>query len=233
MKKLVLAMVFVLLSALFIAFNYLLWDRESREKELRDLEVVNATNNSSINAQTRQIDRLEKEITSLNNKIDQLELDKEQLGRDKSDLTTEKTESEIVMQQKIIFINALKQAVDIKTFSEPVTKWANALNQGKYEEAYELEYAAVPLADRDISLSEYKAKMKKNLHKIEIAEIKLDGLKGSDTGEIFLKVKLAAKLAPGADKTGGDFTEGINEKAFKIDYSADKKTFIIASISSK
>lgn len=230
MKKLILGMVFVLLTALFIAFNYLLWDRESREKELKNLEYANASNNVSINAQKREISNLEEENSSLGDKIGQLEHDKEQLIQDKIVLASERDGTEAALQERVRFINALKQYADIKVLSEPVAKWVEALNQGKYEEAYELEYAAVLEQDRLVSLTAYTEEMKSTIRKIELSEVKLDKLRGSGNGDIFLEVRLNVKLAENADKVSDRYTEGINDRYVKIEYSYEKNAFIISGI---
>ena len=230
MKKLILGMVFVLLTALIIAFNYLLLDRESREKELENLEYANASNNASINAQKREISSLEEENVSLEDKIEQLEHDKDQLMQEKNAITSEKVKTEAALQERVRFINTLKQYADIKALSEPVTKLVEALNQGKYEEAYELEYAAVLEKDRLVSLTAYTEEMKNTIQKIEISEVKLDKLRGSGNGDIFLEVRLNVKLVENADKASARYLEGINDKYVKIEYSYEKNAFIISQI---
>ena len=230
MKKLVLVMVFVVLAAVFIAFNYLLLDRESMTNELKDLEYQNANDKAGISAKTREIDSLGNEITSLGNKITQLENDKEQLVLDKNGLVEQKNNSDAALREKIIFLNIIKQYTDIKVVSEPLTLWVDALNQGKYEEAYELEYATVPSGNRSVTLSAYTDEMQKTVKKIEIDEVKIDKLRGSSDGEIFLAVRLTVKLAENADKNNLRFSEGLNEKYVKIDYSTVKNTFVISSI---
>ncbi len=232
MKKLILIMVFMLLTALFIAFNYLLWDRESREKELKNLEYANASNNASISAQKREISSLEEENGNLNEKIEQLQNERNQLIEDKAAIASERDQSNTALQEKINFINTLKQYADIKTLSEPLTKWAEALNQGKYEEAYVLEYAGALQQNNAVSLDEYTNEMKNTVKKIEITEVKLDKLRGAGNGEIYLEARLNVKLAEGADKASPRFTEGINVKYIKLDYSYEKRTFIITSINS-
>ncbi len=232
MKKLILVMVFVLLTAVFIAFNYLLWERESRESELKDLSYQNANYKTDISTKTREIDSLGKEINDLGNKITQLESEKAQLVQDKNGIIEQKNNSDAALRDKIDYLNIIKQYVNIKVVSEPLTLWTDALNQGKYEDAYDLEYAAVPSADRSVTLSAYTEDMQKTIKKIEINEVKLDLLRGSSDGEIFLDVRLTVKLAENADKNTSRFSEGLNERYIKIDYSTEKKMFEILSISS-
>ncbi len=230
MKKFVLVMVFVLLTALFIAFNYLLWDRESREKELKNLEYANASNNASISAQKREINSLEEENRNQQDKIVQLEHDKNRLIQEKSAVASERDKSDAALKERIMFINMLKQYADLKALSEPVTKWVEALNQGKYEEAYKLEYEGVPEQERTESLGLYTKEMKTTIRKIEIGEIKLDMLRGSGNGDIYLEVRLNVKLTGDANNANVRYAEGVNEKYIKIEYSYENKAFVISAI---
>ena len=231
MKKLILVMVFVLLTAFFVAFNYLLWEREDTETKLKNLENANAGNNASISAQKREIDSLEERNTRLEDEIKSLGEEKERILTEKQALSEEKDKINRTLQERIKFINAVKQYVDIKVLSEPVTKWAEAVNQGKYKEAYELEFEGTAEDDRTTSQEEYAEGMKNTVRKIEINEVKLDKLRGAGEGEIFLEVRMNVKLADSNGKKLAAYTDGINEKYVKIDYSYEKKAFIISSIS--
>lgn len=231
MKKLVLVMVFVLLTAVFIAFNYLLWERESSQQTLKDLTYQNTNYKTDISTKTREIESLGNEINDLGNKITQLENEKAQLVQDKNGIVDQKNNSDAALRDKIDYFNTIKQYVDINIVSEPLTLWVDALNQGKYDAAYELEYAAVPSSNRSVTLDAYTEEMQKNIKKIEINEIKIDKLRGSGDGEIYLQVRLTVKLAETADKNNSRFSEGINERYIKIGYSTEKKTFVMLSIS--
>lgn len=231
MKKLILGMVFVLLTALFIGFNYLLLDRENREKELKSLESANASNNANISAQKREISSLIEENKGLEDEIKQLKKENEMLTSEKNAFIAERDKSEIALQGKINDINTLKQHIDIKTLSEPVIKWAEALNLGKYEEAYNLEYAVVSEHNRIVSLDKYTSDMKNTIGRIEITGIKLDKIRGASNGDIFLEVRLNVKLTEDAKKRSFFYKEGANDLYVKVVYSNEKREFIIFSIS--
>lgn len=230
MKKFILVMVFVLLTALFIAFNYLLWDRESKITELKNLEQEKASLNTSINAQKREINILEQEIGGLRDQLTQMEDETSRLIDEKNVLNSDLKKAKETLQGRIDFINVLKQHVDINTFSEPVTKWVEAVNQGNYEEAYDMEYEGVDIQDRSISLIAYAEQFKGTINRIDIAEIKLDKLRGYGTGEIYLDVRLNVRLAEAPKQKLPRFTQGENDVYIKIDYSLVKKKFIISGI---
>jgi vacuolar-type H+-ATPase subunit I/STV1 len=230
MKKFILVMVFALLIAMFIAFNYLLWDRESKVAEIKNLQSVNVSNDASISAQKREITSLVDQVNDLREKIEQLEKDNEQLQKEKEAVSAEYEQTETSLREKIDFINILKENSNIEALSQPIVSWAEALSQGNFEEAYNIEYAAVPEKDRTVKLNTYIDQMTSAVSKVEITEVKLDKLRGVGSGEIYLFVKYNVKLAENADTSGLKFSDGENEMYVKIDYSKDKKAFIISSI---
>lgn len=230
MKKFILLMVFILLTALFIAFNYLIWDRESKITELKNLEYANAGNNADISAKKREIQTLEEELSTLGDRIEQLENEKAQLIEEKSALVAESIEKDSTLNERINFINTLKQYTDLSVFSEPLKQWSDALNQGNFEEAYAVEYAGIAVKDRTISLNDYVAQMKNTIKKVEIVEFSVDKLRGSGTGDIYLEVRINAKLVEDSKGLAGRFNEGENEVYVKFDYSAEKKSFVISGM---
>ncbi len=230
MKKLVLVMVSVLLLALFIAFNYLLWDRESKLNELKNLEFTNSSNNASINAQNREIKRLEDENNSFQETIGELQKDKESLQQRITQLESEKLQTSQETKHKIDVINYLKQNAAPEVFEAPVKKWVEAVGAGNYSEAYQLEYGNTASEDIPVSREEYESSLKDTVKSIGIKAIKLDAEEGRGDGGIILSVTLEVKNAENAGQTAR-FAEGPNEMKFKLDYNLPKNEFYIAEIS--
>ena len=230
MKKFILVMVFVLLTALFIAFNYLLWDRESKVEELKNFEYEQASYNVDINARKREIAALEDEVSRLQDEYKKLEAENSSLTEEKNELNADWIKSRETLQERIDFINVLKQHTDINTLSEPVLKWVEAVNQGNYEEAYDLEYEGVAVQDRPVGLVAYAEGMKNTISMINITDIKLDKLRGSGTGDIYLDVKLDVKLVEELKQQEPRFSQGENEVYIRVNYSYSNKNFIISSI---
>jgi hypothetical protein len=230
MKKLVLAMVFVLLMALFIAFNYLLWERQSREAELKTLEYNNASNNASINAQSREIKSLEDENSKLKSTISDMENEQKNILQSKNLITAEKEQLNLTMANKIEVINALKQNTDIKFFEVPVKKWADAVNAGKYNEAYELEQAGLSTQNKPVSILDYTHYLSDTVKNITIKSVKLVPEEGNVNGEIYLAVSLEVKLVENSDSSISRFVNGLNEMYFILDYNVTNKEFIIKEI---
>lgn len=215
---------------MFIAFNYLLWDRESKAAEIKNLQSVNVSNDASISAQKREISALVDEVSGLKDRIEQLERDKEQLQKEKEAAAAEIERTEASLRERIDFINILKEHSNIESLSKPIVLWAEALSQGNFEDAYDMEYAAVPEKDRTIKLNAYIEQMTSSVSKVEITEVKLDKLRGAGNGEIYLFVKYNVKLVENADTTNLKFSDGENEMYVKVDYSKEKKSFIISSM---
>lgn len=230
MKKLVLIMVFVLMMALFIAFNYLLWDRESMRNDLKNLEYTNLSNSADISAQNRDIKRLENEANQYVADISELEKEKERLEKGNLEL-----ESDIALEaqrtrHKIDIINILKENVDIKLFEAPVKKWADAVDTGNYGEAYRLEYEKASLLNKQASLEEYTNVFKNNVKSLKIKEVLLDKDVGKADGEIALTVTLEIKLTEKPEQDFRRFTEGLNEIKVDLDYDVTLNEFFITNI---
>lgn len=230
MKKFILVMVFVLLTALFIAFNYLLWDRESKVAQLKSLENDKASYYASINAQKRETDALEEEVGILKEQLEQMETEKDRLIEEKNELNTDWFKTREILQERIDFINVLKQHADINVLAEPIAKWVQAVNEGNYKEAYDLEYEGVAEQDRAVSLIAYVEQLENTVSRIDIEQVKLDMLRGAGTGDIYLDVKLNVKLEEKPKQQSPRFAEGENEVYVRIGYSYSKKSFIISSI---
>jgi len=230
MKKFILVMVFAVLIALFIAFNYLVWDRENKLAEIRNLESVNESYDASISVHKREVSSLEAEVNSLKEQIEKLESEKAQLQKERDIAVADKDQTEETLRERINFINALKEHIDTESLAQPVRSWAEAVNNGDFEQAYYIEYEGVAVKDRTVSLSTYVEEMKASVSKIEITDIKVDKLRGSGYGDIYLDVTCNVRLADNADTLKSRFSEGENEIYVKVDYSRDNKTFIISSM---
>lgn len=230
MKKFILVMIFVLLTALFIAFNYLLWDRENKVVELKNLENANASYTTNINSQKREISALEEEIDRLENQIKEIESDKERLSEEKASIQIEWAETRASLQERIDFINTIKQHADTNVLSAPLAKWAEAINQGDFRQAYLLEYEGVAMVDRTVRLDDYVEQMSRTVRRVDITQVKVDRLRGTGNGDIYLDVTLDVKLPEEPDMKSLRFTEGVNEIYVKIDYSVSEKVFMISGM---
>lgn len=234
MKKLVLVMVCAMLMALFIAFNYLLWDRENKEKDIQSLEHSNASNNASITVLGEKINKLEEDGREQKDKISKLENMNKLLQEDNSELQQEKEKMNSILVQRETIINILKQAVDSKLFEAPIRKWADALDKGEYKTAYDLYDRDLNDPLKTLSFGDFSSSYKNIVKSIKIKSLKLyiDENSVDKQGEIIFTGSFDVKIAEDADKSKTQWKDGQNERYFTIGFDAVKNDWIISKISS-
>ncbi len=230
MKKLVLFMVFVLLMTLFIAFNYLLWDRDSKIKEMTNLQSLNAGKSISLDAQDREIEKLEKDKESLQSTIEALENEKKQMMTEINQLTSEKGIINRELINKIDLLNILRKTADLEEFSTPVRQWVDAVNAGEYEAAYNLEFSSALFNEDTVTSQEYSNNLKTTVKSIKFKSYRLDEEKGLSEGDIYLIVTLEVELLPDADPDLSKYRDGLNDITVRIDYNSELNRYFIGDI---
>jgi len=235
MKKLVLVMVCALLLLMFIGFNYLLWDRENRKEDIRNLENSNASNNASINTLGREIKSLEDENRQLKARIELLENENDNLQSERIKSEQDKLKIIGTLSQKNEVIDKLKQNTDLQPLQEDIKKWVEYLNKGEYETAYKLldlknvdqgEFSSI-----DVFISTYRNSFKSI--KIKSVELYTKGPDDDKKGDIIFIAVLEVEMdgANEASGIGKPFNEGLNERFFTVDYDKDKDKWVISNIS--
>lgn len=233
MKKFVLVIFCTMLLAVFVAFNYLLWERENREKDIKSLEYSNADNNSIINALGREVKNLENENVTLKDKVNQLENTTKTLWDDKNNIEMHKVKAEEELLRKNEIINILKQKADMKFLEEPIRKWIEMINSEDYQAAYSLYNKDISQTPSILSLSEYAQKFKGIIKSIKIESIKLyiEEVPEDKKGDIVFDVSLEVKNIENAPKDQGFLAEGQNEVLFTLDFNSENNNWFISSIS--
>lgn len=231
MKKLVLVLVSALLLAVFVGFNYLLWEREGREEKLRELETNNASNSSTMNSLTKQIKSLEDENANLTTSVDQLKNLNLTLQSEGQELKQDRADANSQIVDKNNLIAALMQNVNSAAFEDVIKRWVDAIETQKYDDAYKLEYGWKSDEDIKITLEDYSANYRKNIKSIKFKSLSVDtNVKTTPKGQIGLVVVFDVKLNADSDILKTVFTEGENKKLFKLIYYSDKLGFVIDSI---
>ena len=233
MKKFVLVMISALLMVVFIAFNYLLWDRENKEKNIETLENSNASNNASINALGREISMLEEKNKSLESQAGELEERNKALTDSKDQLARDNVENTRLIEQQAAVIDNLKRNVDIKLLEAPVKKWMEDLDTAKYDEAYKLQRSEFNAEAGFTGYLDFEAILKKEIKNIKYksAELVVDGLPEVKKNSVVLKVSFDVKLAEDRGKPRLGFAEGHNERVFTLDYDAIEKDWYLSAMS--
>lgn len=234
MKKFVLVMFCALLVLVFIALNYLLWDRENKVRNIESLESSNASNKASIDVLGREIKRLEDEKKLLEEKLSQLENENSRLNLEIDLVKQEVSETEKKLAKKLALIDKLKETADLSKAEEPVRKWVEAVNNGEYENAYRLMLTQMENQGGVINLVDFTDSYKKSIKSMELKSIELyaGDVPENSKGNIIFKVSLEVIIADNNLAGGIWFDEGLNERYIAMDYNEEKDEWVIASIAS-
>ena len=238
MKKLVLVVVWILLIAVFVVLNYLIWDRENRERDIKSLENLNASNNSSITALGREINNLETQKKRMEAEISYLEKTMADLEDANSKIAKENQKYLETIKHKNEIIYKLIQQSGTKDIEEVISKWVENINSGKYREAYELIRLDSSKNQTLMSLEEFENNYKSCIKSIRIESINLlienvpEEKKGDIArGDIIFRVLFNVEKLEGIDMSFTQFMEGKNERYVTIDYAKDIEQWVISGIS--
>ncbi|MCX8130787.1 MAG: hypothetical protein N3I35_11885 [Clostridia bacterium] len=229
MKKLVLILVCAMLMTVFVAFNYLLWDKEQNTKSIKTLEVKNDNKDATIDALGRDIKNLEYANRDLNSKVKVLENNYNELQKKNDEMQQDYLKSRQLIESKDAIISVFKEQVDMKPLEAVIKKWVESIDRGQYETAYKLEYRHYKNSGEVIGLNEYSDNYKKAIKSIKIKSVKLEDEEAESEREgiTFIAVLDVKK---NEDASGTIFTDGINEKVFSVIYDKEKGGWIIADI---
>ena len=116
MKKLGIIISFLIIVIIMTGLNYLLWEREGREEDLKVLQDTNASNTLTINALTRQLENLEDTLRARNDSIDKISKENSDLKKKLEDLKQENIRSFNVIRNKVEVINNLYSNIGEQDF---------------------------------------------------------------------------------------------------------------------
>ena len=170
-KKIVLAMFFSIFISVFIAFNYLLIQKENADIGTRELEQEMTAKSATITNQVDRIGDLERRTADL---IEQVAALREQ-GEDK-DLSISSLEKNTLEQGETLgrqedLINKLKQGLDVEQVGLQAREWIEYINSRDYEKAYARFNRAVDNAYTAMILSEFRNYYAKHVGMVEIKSI--------------------------------------------------------------
>jgi len=247
MKKFIVIMSFVLIIIIFVGLNYLLWERENREKDIRGLQEASTSGNLTINALNRQLENLENTLKLRNDNIDKITNENNALRKDIEELKQENIRLNNMIRHKAEVINSvykdIQQGGPIET---SIKKWAEYISSANYKEAYSIWYGNGKEAEE--SLDQFTNKYKNIVNSIKIKSItpyNIDTNAGKnmdkdnidrkiideyDKGDVFLLVELDVKLAEWAVKYDLLFNQGENKKIIVLSYNAKDKKWYISDI---
>lgn len=230
MKKLVLLLVCAMLMTLFVAFNYLLWDKEQNTQSIKNLEYKNDDKDATINALGREIKNLEDANREYSTRIKALETNITQLQESNDALVQEQKKNRELLERKNEIIDIFKQQVDMKPLEGAIKKWAESIDKGQYETAYKLETQKFKDSGELVSLNEYSEAYKQTIKGIKVTQVEVynEEVGNAGSGDIVFKVELEVNKEKGA--ADAQFVEGANQKLFFLTYDKEKGGWIISDI---
>lgn len=237
MKKLVLVVVWILLIAVFVVLNYLIWDRENKEKDIESLESLNASNSSSIAALGREINNLETEKKRLETEIFNLEKKISDLEETNKEIEEDNRKNLEIISRKNEIIYKLIQQLDKKEVEKVIIKWADNINNGNYDEAYKLMRLSPSSNQALMNSKEFAENYKNSIKSIKIETMELlpeeilrEDISGDKKGDIVYKVIFNVEKSEGYDKSITSFSEGLNERYITLDYSVEMEQWMISGV---
>lgn len=221
MKKVVLTILSAFVMLLFIFLNYLIWDREKKID-------IDKDNQASIAALGREIKSLETVNSSLKDRSTKLENDLK-VAEDKiNEAQQEKVKLTASLNQAQDNINQLKQMVDVKAFEAVISKWAEAMEKGQYDLAYQtmLPSAIDPQLPQDEFVKQCKSKIK-SFKLISVKPLTSEAQEDKK-GDIQFKVELDVKR--NADSGKFIFDEGTISKKLSLTFLKAKNSWVVSQI---
>lgn len=230
MKKVVLVLVCSIVIIVFIALNYLLWERENNLKSFANLENVSASKSANIDTLGKEIKNLDDTNSDLKKKISDLEGSKKLLEDTNSKTLLEKQKVKDELSDKIDIIFILKQQADLKPLETIIKKWVESVDQGQYEVAYQLQSNILVENKENLNINDFANKYKSSVKNIKIKSIKLvtAGTPDEKKGSLVFKVILDVKRV--GNEVSEMYAEGQNERYFTVTYNKFKKDWEILNI---
>ncbi|RCX18293.1 hypothetical protein DFR58_10552 [Anaerobacterium chartisolvens] len=232
MKKLVLVLVCTILMTVFLAFNYLLWDKKQNTESLKTLEYSNENKDATIDALGRQIKNLEDSARDLESRVNVLEGSNSELQKEKDELIKKQAEYEKLLKEKSDIIDVLKSQMDLKPLETAVRHWVQGIDEGQYDISYKLEAEHFKENGDILSQAEYADRYKKIINSIKLKSIKLQAQESGNeaaNGRIALEAELEVGLAQGAGES--EYSEGVNKRFFEMTFDKAKNLWLISGIS--
>ena len=245
MKKFGTIISFSIIVVIFIGLNYLLWERESREKDIKNLQNSSASDTLTINALNRQMENMENTLKTRDDSINKITEENDKLRKNLEELKQENIRFDNIIKSKTEAINNLYNNLGTQDYIKNlITQWAQYINQKDYEKAYSLWYGEKK--EEAETLEEYIKKYKNIVNSINVKSMEiynLDLIKKAnednidkkiideyEKGDIFLMVELDVKLEDWAVKYDIMFDQGINKNVFLIKYDSKYGKWYIIDI---
>lgn len=129
MKRFVVIITSLLIIFVFIALNYLLWDRES-------LVTLRESNQASIDALSRINMNLSEENSKLTRQAEEMKVQIEELTEKVRELEESNLEQQLVIEEQKQFILDLKTRINPEPVIAEAIDWVNSINEKNFDKAF-------------------------------------------------------------------------------------------------
>ena len=229
MKKFVIAMVFIFLTATLISVNYLLWDRE---QQMANYKNMSASKNLSIEALEEKNYSLSTKNQEYEQTIKKLTDESVKLNEKLADLSAELDSVKRTDVDKNLIISRLKGYIDTAPMQATIEKWVQQINKKSYSTAF--TYFSVNAKDSLLSNSQnFKNYYQKEVKSITVKSVNIitSEYDMDKLGKLRLLVNLDIERADEATDNG--FVDGPNQKIFTMEYDEGTQSWVILEISDK
>lgn len=227
MKNFVLVVISAIVLTVFIALNYLLWDRETR---MKSFENFRDTQNVNVDSLKRQVDAITKENENLKEKNSEISENVKYIEDGKNKLNIEKDSLRKKLQEANDVIIAVESKIDIKPVEMIVKRWVDGINSRQPEVAYNMQYKNIFSTSSAISIDEFKNVYLKGVASIRLRSVKpYQGKMPEDmSGQLLFTASLEVKMDSGTGP--GFFSDGINEKIFVLKLDQKSNAWVIVDV---
>lgn len=232
MKKAGVFLSFLIIVIFFLGLNFLIWDREAKERDLKGLQEASSGSALTISALNRQIESLENSIKSRSEELDGLVRENEELKTALDDMRTLSGNVFNILEDKNNVINELYLSLDgLEYFSSIIGTWAGYINESDYERAFEMWHKEGSPGYED--LEEFTNRFINTIDRIDVVSVSLyemepkdlldmekagETLKEMGGGDLFLLVSIEAQIEDWADKYEVYFERGLNKRIFVLKF---------------
>lgn len=227
MKKLMMVIICLVIITVFVAFNYLLWERDINIKNYEKLSESKAASIDTLGEKIKALDDVNKQQKI---KLDEFEMRNNELDSQNIGYVQEIEGLNKKIIQKDNLIYELKKIVDIKPIEDSIKKWIEGIDKGNYEQSYNFLLNGASNEDY-ITLNDFMSDYKGVIKRMKLKSVKLynneDDIERK--GDVIFDVIIDVEKNENVDISL--FDNGENERFFTMEYNKDKETWLISYIS--
>lgn len=227
MKKIIIALICLTIISVFVALNYLLWERDKNKNS-------NEMNNVTINALSEKIKSLESTNFRINNKDVELEALNKTLSSKNEQLELEKNKLKENIDNKSEVILQFKQNADLTFLNAKIKSFVDEISLGQYENSYKMisKQFLFPGENSYPSLIDFTNYFKNSVKTIKLKEskINIDNIIDEKKADLAFKVVLDIKRSDNDSKN--IFIDGTNDRIINLTFDKGKNEWQISSFSS-